>query len=51
MEAQDLVFGLIAFILAIIIFYLFIWLLPVAIILLITFFIYMIIKNMYGDKL
>ena len=37
METQDLVFILIALLLAIVVFYLFMWLLPVIVILLITF--------------
>ena len=47
MEAQDLVFFLIAVIIAIIVYYLFIWLMPAIIILIIAFFLYVMIKNRY----
>ncbi|WP_296883968.1 hypothetical protein [uncultured Methanobrevibacter sp.] len=47
MELQDLVFIIIAIFVAVLLFKLFIWLLPVIVVLLIAFFIYMFLKERY----
>ncbi len=51
MEAQDLIFILISLILAIVLFYLFVWLLPVIAVVLIAFFLYIFLKNRYNDRI
>ena len=47
MELQDLVFIIIAIFVAVLLFKLFIWLLPVIVVLLIAFFIYLFLKERY----
>ncbi len=51
MEAQDLIFILISLIFAIVLFYLFVWLLPVIAVVLIAFFLYIFLKNRYNDRI
>ncbi len=51
MEAQDLIFILISLILAIVLFYLFVWLLPVIAVVLIAFFLYIFLKNRYNERI
>ncbi len=51
MEAQDLIFILISLIFAIVLFYLFVWLLPVIAVVLIAFFLYIFLKNRYNERI
>ena len=51
MEAQDLIFILISLILAIVLFYLYVWLLPVIAVVLIAFFLYIFLKNRYNERI
>ena len=50
MTTQDFLFILIAIVLGIIAFYLFIWLLPVIIVLVFAFIIYQVLKGRFGDR-
>ncbi len=49
MELQDLIFIIIAIFVAVILFKLFMWLLPVIVVLLIAFFVYMFLNERYGN--
>ena len=48
MELQDLIFIIIAILIAVVLFHIFMWLLPVIVVLVIAFFIYMFLSERYA---